>query len=152
MRKDPHLRSSVQSVETRLKQIAQRYRVEEIYVFGSRAREIVARLRGETACAACPESDVDVGVRIKPGLALDPSDRVRLSLEIEDMLDVSRVDLVILQEADSFLAVEIVRGELLYAEDMDRQAGYELYLLRRAGDLLPFKKERMRMIMDEGAR
>mgnify|MGYP001615923093 CR=1 FL=1 len=85
-------------------------------------------------------------------MALDPSKRVRLSFEIEDLLEVSRVDLVILQEAEPFLALEIIRGELLYAEDMDRQAGYELYLLRRAGDLLPFKKERIRMIMEEGAR
>jgi uncharacterized protein len=77
---------------------------------------------------------------------------VHLALEIEDLLEVSCVDLVILQEADPFLSVEIIRGELLYAEDLDRQARYELYLLRRAGDLFPFKKERIRMILEEGAR
>lgn len=62
------------------------------------------------------------------------------------------MDLVILQETDPFLAVEIIRGELLYTEDPDKEARYELYVLRRAGDLLPFKKERIRMIMEEGAR
>jgi hypothetical protein len=77
---------------------------------------------------------------------------VKLALEIEDLLKVSRVDLVILQETDPFLAVEIIRGELLYTEDPNRQARYELYLLGRAGDLLSFKKERIRMIMEEGAR
>lgn len=136
----------------KLKEIALRYGLEEIYVFGSRAKEVVARLRVENALVASPTSDVDIGVRIKPAATLSASATVHLALEIEDLLEVSCVDLVILQEADPFLSVEIIRGELLYAEDLDRQARYELYLLRRAGDLFPFKKERIRMIMEEGAR
>jgi predicted nucleotidyltransferase len=109
-------------------------------------------VRNEKTDFTHPESDVDIGVRIKPGAALGPSERVQLALEIEDLLGVSRVDLVILQEAEPFLALEIIRGELLYAEDLNRQARYELYVLRQAGDLHPFKKERIRMIMEEGAR
>jgi predicted nucleotidyltransferase len=135
-----------------LEQIARRYRLEEIYAFGSRASEIAARVRGETAGEDYPHSDVDVGVRTKPGSTLKASERVQLSLEIEDMLETPRVDLVVLQEADAFLALEIIRGELLYAEDLDRQSRFELYVLRRAGDLVPFKKERIRMIMEEGSR
>ena len=53
---------------------------------------------------------------------------------------------------DSYLALEIIRGELIYTDDPDRQARYELYVLRRAADLLPFKKDRIRMILEEGAR
>jgi uncharacterized protein len=136
----------------KLKEIALRYGLEEVYAFGSRAKEVAARLRGDNVCAAHAESDLDIGVRTKLGPRLGPSERVKLALEIEDLLGAPRVDLVILQETDPFLAVEVIRGELLYAEDPDRQARYELYLLRRAGDLLPFKKERIRMIMEEGAR
>lgn len=139
-------------LQKQLEDIARRYNVEEVYAFGSRAKEVAARLHDGTVCAACPESDIDIGVRLKAGGTLGPSERVQLALEVEDFLGASRVDLVILGEADSFLAVEIIRGELLYAEDLDRQARYELYLLRRAGDLHSFKKERMRMIMEEGAR
>ena len=135
-----------------LEQIARRFGVKEVYAFGSRAKELSARLRGESYCITYPESDIDIGVRIGPGDALSPSDRVQLSIEIEDLLDACRVDLVIIDEADPFLAVEIVRGELLYTEDLDRQARYELYLLGRAGDLLPFKQERIRMILEEKAR
>jgi predicted nucleotidyltransferase len=143
---------STADLKNRLEKIARHYRVEEVYAFGSRAKEVAARLRDEKTSVAHPESDVDIGVRIKAGITLGPSERVQLGLEIEDVLGVSRVDLVILQEAEPFLAVEIIRGELLYAEDLNRQARYELYLLRRAGDLHPFKKERIRMIMEEGAR
>ena len=139
-------------LNTGLEQIARRYGLRELYAFGSRAKELIARLRGEMACVTYPESDVDIGVGMGPRVALGPSERVQLALEIEDLLDASRVDLVIIEEADAFLAVEIVRGELLYTEDLDRQARYELYLLGRAGDLLPFKKERIRMILEERAR
>ena len=135
-----------------LEAIARRYKLEEMYAFGSRAKEVTAHVRNEETVVAQPESDVDIGVRTKPGVALGPSERVKLTLEIEDLLGVSGVDLVILQEAEPFLAVEIIRGELLYAEDLNQQSRYELYLLRRAGDLHPFKKERIRMIMEEGAR
>lgn len=38
------------------------------------------------------------------------------------------------------------------SNDLDERARYELLLLRRAGDLFYFKKERMRMILEEGAR
>jgi predicted nucleotidyltransferase len=135
-----------------LEQIARRFGVKEVYAFGSRAKELSARLRGESPCATYPESDFDIGVRIGPGAALSPSERAQLSIEIEDLLDACRVDLVIIDEANAFLAVEIVRGELLYAEDLDRQARYELYLLGQAGDLIPFKQERIRMILEEKAR
>lgn len=144
--------NSVAGPPHKLREIALRYGLEDVYAFGSRAKEVAARLSGERTNAAYPKSDVDIGVRIKPGLALGASERVKLALEIEDLLEVSRVDLVILQETDPFLAVEIIRGELLYTQDPDQQARYELYLLRRAGDLLPFKKERIRMITEEGAR
>lgn len=150
-----HERSRVNAVSIplqKLEEIALRYGLEEMYAFGSRAKEVSARLRGDKALVASAESDVDIGVRIKSDHTLGPSERVKLALEIEDLLEASRVDLVILQETDPFLALEIIRGELLYTEDPDRQARYELYVLRRAGDLLPFKKERIRMIMEEGAR
>ncbi len=140
------------AIQHRLKDIALRYGLEEVYAFGSRAKEVAARMTGKKPSAAYPRSDVDIGVRNKLGLTLGPSERARLALEIEDLLKVSRVDLVILQETDPFLAVDIIRGELLYAEDPDQQARHELYLLGRAGDLIPFKKERIRMIMEEGAR
>jgi hypothetical protein len=48
--------------------------------------------------------------------------------------------------------VDIICGELLYTSDPDQQARYELFVLRRAGDLLPFQRERTRMILEEGAR
>ncbi len=68
-------------------------------------------------------------------------------MALEDLLDVPRVDLVILPEAPPFLALDIVQGELLCATDPVAEAEYQLYVLRRAGDLAPFERERRRMIL-----
>jgi len=89
------------SLGEKIQEIAERFQVADVYVFGSRAKETAARFR--------------------PGT-----------------------------EADPFLALEVIRGELLYAEDLDRQARDELYVLRRAGDLLPFKRQRLRLILGIG--
>jgi hypothetical protein len=95
---------------------------------------------------------VDVAVQPARGHSLDAQDRVRLTLELEDLFGAPRVDLVVLSEARPFLAVDVIRGELLYTSNPDAQAEHELYVLRRAADLAPFEQERIRMILEEGAR
>jgi uncharacterized protein len=64
----------------------------------------------------------------------------------------ARVDLVVLPEADAFLALDVIRGELIYCRDFDQQAEDELYILRKAGDLAYFEKERRKLILTGGGR
>jgi len=126
---------------TQLAALGASYDVDIMYVFGSRAAETGARVRGEDGPAALPTSDIDIGVQPARGTKLTAQQRVRLTIELEDLLGASRVDLVILPEADPFLAAEVVRGELLYARDLDQEAETQLYYLRRAGDLAPFFRQ-----------
>ena len=135
-----------------LARICREYGIADLYVFGSRAAEIAALVRNEAVEETRPESDADFGVLPESEGIWLPEKTADLTAELEDLLDVPRVDLVFLPRADPFLAVDIIRGELLYTSDADRQAEYELYVLRRAGDLLPFQRERMRMILEEGAK
>lgn len=135
-----------------LKKLCQTYDVHDIYAFGSRAQEIMAWIRGYKVQSAHPESDVDIGILPLNWSKWDAERKVSFGMELEDFFAVSRVDLVLLPEAEPFLALDIIRGELLYTMDADEQARYELFVLRRAGDLLPFKKERIRMILEEGGR
>ncbi len=133
--------------------ICKKQRIADLYAFGSRAAEIAGQVRGQAIKQSEHfASDVDIGVLPIDMPRFGPFQRVSLAIAIEDLFDVARVDLVVLPEADAYLALEIIRGELLYTDNPDRQARYELYVLRRAGDLLPFKKQRMRMIMEESAR
>lgn len=136
----------------RVADTCRRHAITDLYVFGSRSQEIAGRLRNEPRDKTDGPSDVDIGVLpVQPG-AFGPEERVRLMIELEDLFQVERVDLVVLPEADPYLALDVIRGELLYTRDPDQQARHELFVLRRAGDLLPYKKARIRMIMEEGAR
>ena len=109
------------------------------------------RAAGKLFKVTHPSSDVDIGVLPVYGRTLTARDRVRLTIALEDALHIDRVDLVILPEADPFLAANIIRGERLYARDEVEADEYDLYVLRRAGDLASLERERMALILGEGS-
>jgi predicted nucleotidyltransferase len=135
------------SLGDQLKALSTRYELLAVYAFGSRATEIARCIRGQTVSPEFPESDIDIGVQPAPDRRLTAQERVRLAVELEELLGAKRVDLVVLPEADPFLALDVIRGELLYCADADAQAEDELYVLRRAGDLARFARERWRLIL-----
>ncbi len=136
----------------RLSELARRYNLADIHAFGSRGREVAALIKRGRAIKRASTSDVDVGVRPKRGARLSARDLANLTAEMEDLFAVSKIDLVLVPASEPFLALDIVRGELLYTEDPLDQAYFELFVLRRAGDLLPFKRERIDMILRGEAR
>ncbi len=109
-------------------------RVLAVYLFGSRAR-------GE----ATEGSDVDLGVLFSERTRLDRV--LDLEAQIEDALGTD-VDLVDLGKANAFLALDAIRGERIYCTDSTRCDEFDLYVLRRAGDLAPLERERRRMLLD----
>jgi predicted nucleotidyltransferase len=107
------------------------------YLFGSRGR-------GEEADG----SDVDVAV-----LFDDPTDlehTIALEDEIERSVGLS-VDLVDVARAGPYLALDAVRGERVFERDGRRLDELDLYVLRRAGDLAHFERERRRALLAVGA-
>ena len=76
-------------------------------------------------------------------------EKVRLGIALEDLFGAGWVDVVCLPEADPFLAANVVRGERLYARDEYEADEYDLYVLRRAGDLAPLERERIALILRE---
>jgi predicted nucleotidyltransferase len=140
------------SIAESLERVAREYGVVALYAFGSRGDEIAARVRGKPVPPGPPASDVDIAVQIERGRGLSGRERVTLTIALEDLLEVGRVDLVVLAEADPFLALDVIRGELLYCADPDHQAEDELYVLRRAGDLARYARERQDLVLAEGAR
>jgi predicted nucleotidyltransferase len=108
-------------------------RMVALYLFGSRAR-------GE----ATERSDVDVGILFGQDVAL--RDLLLLEDALERHLGLP-VDLVDAGRASAFLALDVIRGERVYCSDPDRCDEFELYVMRRAGDLAPFERERRRLLM-----
>lgn len=131
-----------------LARLCDEFQVDIMYAFGSRAGEVREWLAGGRPNLLPGPADVDVAVKAARGVRLSVHDKVRLALALEDLLGVSRVDLVCFSDADPFLAANIVRGERLYARDADEADEYDLYVLRRAGDLAPLERERMALILE----
>jgi len=106
-------------------------RVLAVYLFGSRARR--AEVEG---------SDVDLAA-----LFTEPVEVMEL-LALEDRIERAlgaSVDLIDLGKANAFLALDVIRGERIYCTDSTRCDEFDLYVMRRAGDLEPFERERRRM-------
>lgn len=108
-------------------------RILALYLFGSRGR------REETE-----QSDVDVGILWRGEQAL--RDLLVLEDDLERRLGL-KVDLVDAGRANAFLALDIIRGERVFCADPDRGDEFELYVMRRAGDLAPFERERRRRLL-----
>lgn len=136
---------------TRLHQLCQQFQVDILYLFGSRAEEVQQWLAGQRACLSGSTSDVDVGIKLLPGVRFTLDEKVELAIALEDFLDVGRVDLIYLPDADPFLAANVIRGERLYAQDKYRADEYDLYILRRAGDLAYLERKRMALVLGEEA-
>ncbi len=131
----------------RLESLCHRFRVQLFYVFGSRTQE--ARRIAEVAGKLDPgnPSDLDVAVDFNGPTPLSAREKAEFAIEIEDLFGSNRVDLVLLRDADPFLAVNIIRGERLFCADETAADEFELLVLRRAGDLERFERRRIRSIL-----
>jgi len=131
--------------------IAEEFNLHIFYAFGSQAKEVYEWIKGKVQTLDIPfSSDVDIGVKPAPLKTLSVKEKVAVSMALEDLFSVRNVDLLVIPEIDPFLAANIVRGERLYCKDAYEADEYDLYILRRAGDLIPLERERISLIM-EGA-
>jgi predicted nucleotidyltransferase len=135
----------VQGLKEKIAQMAGQYGLQIIYAFGSRAKEVLEMVEGRLHRLSSSPSDLDIGV--KPERRLTVEEKVEIAIFFEDLFDLPRVDVVVLPEAPVSLAEEIVTGEILYARDSTFEAEYQLYIMRMAADLLPYEKEKQKMIL-----
>jgi hypothetical protein len=130
-----------------LRGVAEQFGVDALYGFGSRAAEALSFVDGRGAFDAAHPSDLDLAALPAVGRQWDAADRVALTDALEHVFAARRVDLVVLPEAPALLALSAVSGELLYVRDRHREAEYQLFVLRRAGDLAPFERERREYLL-----
>lgn len=130
--------------------IAERYDISTVYAFGSRASGVAVWIKGQSVDIDHIGSDVDIGVLPRPKTRLPVQKKVQLAIELEDLLGVCRVDLVVLPEVDPFLALDVIKGEIIYCDELDAEAEYQLYVMRKAGDLAYYERERRSMILGIG--
>ena len=132
-------------IKEKISKIASKYHLQIIYAFGSRAKEVLDMMEGKISHLSSSPSDLDIG--IKPEKPLTVEEKVEIAVFFEDLFDLPRVDAVVLPEAPILLAFKIVTGEILYRQDQTYEAEYQLYIMRRAAELLPFERLKQKMIM-----
>ncbi len=137
------------SRRARLGALCGAFELSGLYVFGSRAAEVESWLEGAIPEIALGPADVDIGVGVGPMLLdrMPLREQVRLSVALEDLFGVERVDLVTAAEADAFLALNIIRGERLYDDRTTAADEFDLFVLRRAADLEPMARERQALVL-----
>ncbi len=133
--------------EETIQKLAATYNVFCFYSFGSRSREVLELVKGERPAPEQSASDIDIGVHYRDNFHPSLGESIRLEQKLEDLFE-SRVDLVDVVSARLYLALEIIRGELLFCSDEDLQSEYELLIFRRADDLAGYERERRKMILD----
>jgi len=126
---------------------AERYGVEAFYAFGSRGTEVAAWVRGHGVLNRASMADVDIGVLPASGHGFDLDDRVGLAGDLERLFAAPRVDVVVLPLAAPYVALDVISGELLFCADRVREAEFQLFVLRRAGDLAPVERARRRHLL-----
>ena len=118
----------------RLRAVAERdLDVRALYVFGS-----------QVDGTARPDSDLDVGVLYVSPQTLDKT------IGLEEALHRAvgqPVDLIDAARASAFLALAVVRGDRIFTRHEVEADLFDLYVLRRAGDLLPFERARCAMLL-----
>jgi predicted nucleotidyltransferase len=142
----PDLRKNVNKLQREIKRLANRYNLQLIYAFGSRAKEVFGLTHGKKAALPTSSSDLDIGLKSRRFLSVE--EKVKIAVFFEDLFGVPRVDVAMLPEAPVMLALEIVQGELLFAEDDRYEAEYQLYIMRMAAELAPFERMKKDLILE----
>lgn len=133
----------------KLEEIVRRYSIDTIYAFGSRCMELKMFVAGAGDIDRSKASDFDVAVKIPPQKSLSVREKSQLTIDLEELFRLKGLDLVVLNEADPFLAANIIRGERIFCRDEYMADQYELYVFRRAGDLIPLERERLQIIFSK---
>jgi predicted nucleotidyltransferase len=102
---------------------------------------------GSTAAGtATPSSDIDVGVLFSTKVPLEELVR------IEGLLDEPipyPVDVVDVRRAGPFVALDVIRGDRFFCRDEVAADEFDLFVLRRAGDLEYYERQRREAFLAE---
>ena len=131
--------------QRRLGELCARHGVTSLYAYGSRAVQALHWLTSGGAFAP-GSNDLDLAVSSGIDQRYSLAQKVALAAALADLFEFEAIDLADMAEVDPFVAANIVRGERLYCADRLDAEELELYVLRRAGDLAPFERERLAAI------
>jgi len=131
----------------KLEQLFVSHELRIVYAFGSKAESLHSFILGIQSELDLSGSDIDLAVLPKDSKTFRLRYQIELGCEIEDLLGISGVDIVNLNQAPPALAAQAVMGIVLWTEDPDFESEFQLRVLRKYSDALPLDKERAELII-----
>lgn len=135
-----------------LKEIALKYKIALIYIFGSQVEAGLDLLNGISREFNDPLTDIDIAVVFKSELP-GPSERYKLYSsiynELEDLFLPYSLDLVFLLETHSVFQANAICGQCIYCCNLEFKELYEENVLRRAADFRPFLERYLDDVLKE---
>lgn len=129
-----------------IQDIAETYKCDIIYLFGSQAEKGRRYLCAEET-APDPFSDLDIAVAFEiPPETIDVYGR--LYTEFSELFAPFEVDLIFIHEVDTFFHYEIIKGVRIYERSETLADEFEEDVLKRTADLSFKKKEFDREVME----
>lgn len=134
-----------------VRNIAERYGCNMIYLFGSQADRGSRYLQDESV-APEPSSDLDIAVCFE----IPPLDIFKvygtLYKRFSEIFEPFKADIVFMHEVDTLFQYEVIKGIRIYEKDADAADQFEGRIIKRAEDLLYkkriFDKEIMEAVED----
>lgn len=121
-----------------LERVCETHGLLAVYLFGSRADDGLRLLQGEEVSK--DGSDIDVGIVFRRPLQ-DIWLLSGLQVELEDIFEPLRVDVVPLQRVDALFQFSAIDGHRVAVTDQHEADEYELLVMNRAADLLPIQRQ-----------
>jgi len=119
-------------------EIAKKYHLTLVYLFGSQAEKGRRYLQGEGSVFD-PSSDLDIAIAFEDPPSESMETYGLVYREISRFFEPFEVDLVFLHEVHSLFRYEIIKGIRIYEKDDSFADEFEEGIMKRAEDLL-FKK------------
>jgi len=130
-----------------LSEIAEKYKISMIYLFGSQAEAGKRYIDGEEVSVE-PYSDLDIAVyfeEIPPATILTYGELYR---DFAILFEPFEIDLVFMHEQDSLFQYEIIKGIRIYAKNEEFADEYEELIMKKAADLAFKQKEFIKDILE----
>lgn len=136
----------------KIKQIAEKFNIALIYVFGSQVEAGLDLLKGIPREINDPMTDIDIGVVFLNGLPEAKKKHILYSSIYSALHEIFMpypLDLVLLQETHSVFQGEVVCGECIYFITKEFKDNYEEKVLMRAADFRPFLERYLDELLEE---
>jgi predicted nucleotidyltransferase len=130
----------------KLQDIAEKYKCDLIYLFGSQAEKGKRYLSGKET-APDPFSDLDIAVSFEiPPETIDVYGC--LYTKFSELFEPFEIDLVFIHEVDTLFQYEIIKAVRIYEKSETQADEFEEDVLKRTADLSFKKKEFDREVME----